>query len=90
MDGCKAADTEFIWRVWVSEEEKERVGGLEMLDELEELELLLRHYCVCWGWRDGRDDDDDDDSKDKAGGEDEGGGDVFSRAWKQVRENNGG
>ncbi|KAI8938826.1 hypothetical protein NX059_004688 [Plenodomus lindquistii] len=51
--GAKATDTSFIWRNWVNEEEKERVGGLEFLDELEELELLLRHYCVAWGWRDG-------------------------------------
>ncbi|KAJ4303570.1 carboxy methyl transferase for protein phosphatase 2A [Kalmusia sp. IMI 367209] len=46
VNGCKTADTDFIWRRWVSEEEKERVASLEMLDELEELELLLRHYCV--------------------------------------------
>lgn len=52
VDGAKAADTEWLWREWVSEDEKERVAGLEMLDELEELELLLRHYCVVWGWRD--------------------------------------
>ncbi|KAF2134889.1 leucine carboxyl methyltransferase [Dothidotthia symphoricarpi CBS 119687] len=51
--GARAADTNFIWRRWVSEEEKERVAGLEMLDELEELEMLLKHYCVAWGWRDG-------------------------------------
>jgi [phosphatase 2A protein]-leucine-carboxy methyltransferase len=55
VDGARAADTEWLWRQWVSEEEKERVAGLEMLDELEELELLLRHYCVAWGWRDGGD-----------------------------------
>lgn len=72
VDGHRAADTNFIWRTWVSEEEKERVAGLEMLDELEELELLLRHYCVAWGWRDG-----------------EGEG-LFSRAWGEVREQNGG
>jgi [phosphatase 2A protein]-leucine-carboxy methyltransferase len=52
VDGAKAVDTESIWKEWVSEEEKERVAGLEMLDELEELEMLLRHYCVAWGWRD--------------------------------------
>ncbi|KAH9869660.1 hypothetical protein IAQ61_006870 [Plenodomus lingam] len=51
--GTRATDTSFIWRNWVGEEEKERVGSLEFLDELEELELLLRHYCVAWGWRDG-------------------------------------
>lgn len=53
IDGASAADTNRIWQDWVSEEEKERVAGLEMLDELEELELLLKHYCVSWGWRDG-------------------------------------
>lgn len=37
----------------MSEAEKERVAGLEMLDEHEELDLLLMHYCVAWGWRDG-------------------------------------
>lgn len=51
--GARAADTSFIWRRWVSEEEKERVAGLEMLDEIEELDMLLKHYCVAWGWRDG-------------------------------------
>ncbi|KAF2703118.1 leucine carboxyl methyltransferase [Pleomassaria siparia CBS 279.74] len=52
-DGVKAVDTYFIWQEWVSEAEKERVAGLEMLDEIEELNLLLKHYCVAWGWRDG-------------------------------------
>ncbi len=54
--GAKAADTDFIWKQWVSENEKERVASLEMLDELEELELLLKHYCFAWGWRDGESD----------------------------------
>lgn len=53
VDGAQAVDTARIWREWVPREEKERVAQLEMLDELEELELLLRHYCVAWGWRDG-------------------------------------
>jgi [phosphatase 2A protein]-leucine-carboxy methyltransferase len=52
-DGAKVADTYTIWRKWINEEEKERIAGLEFLDELEELEMLLRHYCVAWGWRDG-------------------------------------
>ncbi|KAH9861522.1 hypothetical protein J1614_011270 [Plenodomus biglobosus] len=51
--GARAVDTSFIWHNWVGEEEKERVGRLEFLDELEELELLLRHYCIAWGWRNG-------------------------------------
>lgn len=51
-DGQAAGDVEFLWKNWVSEEEKERVAGLEMLDEMEEWELLARHYCIAWGWRD--------------------------------------
>ncbi|GAQ10558.1 hypothetical protein ALT_7879 [Aspergillus lentulus] len=55
--GQAAADIDFIWERWVSEAEKERVAGLEMLDEVEEWQLLARHYCVAWGWRSGAGDD---------------------------------
>jgi [phosphatase 2A protein]-leucine-carboxy methyltransferase len=51
--GQAAADVDFIWDRWVSETEKERVAGLEMLDEMEEWQLLAQHYCVAWGWRQG-------------------------------------
>ncbi|KAL3468045.1 leucine carboxyl methyltransferase 1 [Aspergillus heterothallicus] len=51
--GQAAADVDFLWERWVSEEEKERVAGLEMLDEMEEWKLLAQHYCVAWGWRKG-------------------------------------
>lgn len=51
--GQAAADIDFIWERWVNEEEKERVAGLEMLDEMEEWRLLARHYCISWGWRNG-------------------------------------
>jgi [phosphatase 2A protein]-leucine-carboxy methyltransferase len=54
--GAKAEDTSYIWRRWIHKDEKERVGKLEFLDELEELELLLRHYCIAWGWRNGESD----------------------------------
>lgn len=40
-----------IWERWVSQEEKERVDGLEGLDEVEEWELLAGHYIVVWGWK---------------------------------------
>ena len=49
--GHAAADVDFLWEKWVSEEEKERVAALEMLDEIEEWKLLAAHYCVAWGWR---------------------------------------
>lgn len=45
------ADILWLWKNWVSEEEKERISGLEMLDEMEEFELLSKHYTVVWGWR---------------------------------------
>ncbi|KAK1146565.1 hypothetical protein N8T08_002995 [Aspergillus melleus] len=51
--GQAAADVHFIWERWVDEMEKERVAGLEMLDEMEEWNLLAQHYCVAWGWREG-------------------------------------
>ncbi|KAL5334655.1 S-adenosyl-L-methionine-dependent methyltransferase [Aspergillus crustosus] len=57
--GQAAADVDFLWERWVAEEEKERVGGLEMLDEMEEWKLLAQHYCVAWGWRDGHGDGSD-------------------------------
>lgn len=53
MGGQEARDVDFLWERWVDEQEKERVGGLEMLDEIEEWRLLAGHYCVAWGWRGG-------------------------------------
>lgn len=53
--GQAAADIDFIWERWVDEDEKERVARVEMLDEVEEWQLLARHYCIAWGWRDGND-----------------------------------
>ena len=48
------ADIGLIWDSWISEEEKERVAGLEMMDELEEWHLLAKHYCIVWGWRENK------------------------------------
>jgi len=55
-NGAEASDVGFIWRKWIALEEKERVEGLEWMDEVEEFNLLAKHYCICWGWR-GFDDD---------------------------------
>ncbi|KAJ5904514.1 hypothetical protein N7504_006897 [Penicillium tannophilum] len=52
VSGQAVADIEFLWERWVDEKEKERVSRLEMLDEMEEWQLLARHYCIAWGWRD--------------------------------------
>ncbi|KAM7202828.1 putative leucine carboxyl methyltransferase [Rhypophila sp. PSN 637] len=40
-----------IWERWIDENEKERVDGLEGLDEVEEWKLLAGHYIVAWGWK---------------------------------------
>lgn len=45
------ADILWLWNNWVSPREKERISELEMVDEVEEWELLAKHYIVTWGWR---------------------------------------
>lgn len=52
-EGREAKTVDSLWEDWVDEDEKARVGGLEMVDEVEEWRLLAGHYCVAWGWRDG-------------------------------------
>jgi [phosphatase 2A protein]-leucine-carboxy methyltransferase len=49
--GAKAVDLDYVWRKWVGEGERERVEGLEWMDEVEEFVLLGKHYVVAWGWR---------------------------------------
>jgi [phosphatase 2A protein]-leucine-carboxy methyltransferase len=52
-DVCVGAiDLDFMWSSWVDDKEKERVAELEWMDEMEEWKLLMKHYCVAWGWRD--------------------------------------
>lgn len=51
LNSQNGADVLWLWRNWVSEDEKERIASLEMLDEVEEWELLAEHYIVTWGWR---------------------------------------
>lgn len=36
---------------WLVPQETERIRQLEFLDEWEELDLLLQHYCLVWGSR---------------------------------------
>lgn len=49
--GQQAETIENIWQNWVPSAEKERVDRLEGLDEVEEWQMLARHYAVVWGWR---------------------------------------
>ena len=53
LEGTGGASVKDLWNKGVEEKEKERVAGLEMVDEVEEWELLAGHYCVAWGWRGG-------------------------------------
>ncbi|MCJ1388857.1 carboxy methyl transferase for protein phosphatase 2A [Xylographa bjoerkii] len=54
IDGGGAEDVDFLYQEWVDEREKKRISRLEMLDEVEELNLLAKHYCVAWGFRKGK------------------------------------
>lgn len=71
--GIGVADVNHLWEKGVPPEEKARVAGLEMVDELEEWELLAAHYCVVWAWRDGEAAAGDERKKVGEGGEDGGG-----------------
>ena len=57
LEGTGGASVKDLWDKGVEEKEKERVAGLEMVDEVEEWELLAGHYCVAWGWKGGPKDD---------------------------------
>lgn len=48
-----AVTIEDVWNQWISSHERERVDALEGLDEVEEWQMLARHYAVVWGWRGG-------------------------------------
>ena len=52
-DGQGAVDAWFLQEHWIGEEEKERINHVEFLDEVEELKMLMEHYSVAWGWRNG-------------------------------------
>lgn len=50
VDNVLISDTYTLFEEWVSQEEKTRISKLEFLDEIEELKLLLEHYCLALGW----------------------------------------
>jgi len=49
--GQEGETIENIWAQWIAGQEKERVDGLEGLDEVEEWQMLARHYSIVWGWK---------------------------------------
>ena len=50
-DSQEALDISMAWDQWVIGPEKERISKLEMLDEVEEWNMLAKHYCIAWGSR---------------------------------------
>lgn len=53
MDDVKIDNMNNIMNNWTADDEKIRISRLEFLDELEELRLLLEHYCLAiglWGF----------------------------------------
>ncbi|KAJ3187577.1 carboxy methyl transferase for protein phosphatase 2A [Irineochytrium annulatum] len=48
--GARAVSMKDAYDVHLSEEEKARVGKLEIFDEVEEWRMMGEHYCVSWGW----------------------------------------
>jgi [phosphatase 2A protein]-leucine-carboxy methyltransferase len=50
ITNVKIDDTYTIYNNWIADDEKKRVSRLEFLDEIEELKLLLEHYCLALGW----------------------------------------
>jgi [phosphatase 2A protein]-leucine-carboxy methyltransferase len=51
FETAKCLTVDEIWEQWVEEGEKERIRGLERLDEVEEWKLLAGHYIVVWGYK---------------------------------------
>lgn len=43
-----AVDIATVYQQWIPQPEQERISRLEFLDELEEMLLLMRHYCIAW------------------------------------------
>ena len=63
FEGSRGANVNELWEFGVKQPEKERVAGLEMLDEVEEWALLAAHYCVICGWRERLDVDKSEDEE---------------------------
>lgn len=44
-----SVDVNTVFSQWLSPEDRQRIARLEFLDEVEEMQLLLSHYCIAWG-----------------------------------------
>ena len=53
FERAAAEDLNEVYRSHVHPRDRMRIEALEMLDEFEEWHLIMAHYCVALGWRDG-------------------------------------
>jgi [phosphatase 2A protein]-leucine-carboxy methyltransferase len=49
FDEVKSSDVYKVLNDWIGDDEQKRISKLEFLDEIEELKLLLEHYCILIG-----------------------------------------
>jgi len=50
-----ALDLKTVRLQYLPRPELSRITSLEMLDEVEELDLVLEHYVICWGFKSSQD-----------------------------------
>ncbi|EAZ62989.2 carboxy methyl transferase for protein phosphatase 2A [Scheffersomyces stipitis CBS 6054] len=48
MSNIAGYGTSNLFNPWIEPEELRRVSQLEIMDEIEEIKLLLEHYCICY------------------------------------------
>jgi len=41
--------SENVEKPWIDQAEEQRINRLELIDEVEEIQLLYKHYCLCFG-----------------------------------------
>jgi [phosphatase 2A protein]-leucine-carboxy methyltransferase len=41
--------SEIVKKPWIDQLEEQRINRLELIDEVEEIKLLYKHYCLCFG-----------------------------------------
>lgn len=48
MSNVGGYDSDNTMKAWISSKDLARINRLELVDEIEEIRLLLKHYCLCY------------------------------------------
>lgn len=48
MSNVGGYDSDDNSKAWISNKDLDRINRLELVDEIEEIRLLLKHYCLCY------------------------------------------